>query len=107
VKFETYKVADLSTKYITKEDGRLIGNKEAPGHIGSVDPIFSSEESSGDFFAVPSDDEILKEQMQKMKEFGFSEHCLHIFEQLHGLGIPYVRFDGDGGEAAGLPFFDW
>jgi hypothetical protein len=33
VKFETYQVADLSTKYITKEDGLLIGEKDAPGHV--------------------------------------------------------------------------
>ena len=33
VKFETYQVADLSTKYITKEDGQLIGEKDAPGHV--------------------------------------------------------------------------
>ena len=107
VKFETYKVADLSTKYITKEDGQLIGEKDAPGHIGSVDLVVPSDGSPGDFFAVQSDDLVFKEQMEDLKKFGFSEHFLHIFEQLHAQGIPYVRFDGDGGEADGLPFFDW
>ena len=107
VKFETYQVADLSTKYITKEDGLLIGEKDAPGHVGSVDPAVPSEGSPGDFFAVQSDDEVFRKQLADLKKFGFSEHFLHIFETLHAQGIPYVRLDGDGGEADGLPFFDW
>ena len=107
VKFETYQVADLSTKYITKEDGLLIGEKDAPGHVGSVDPAVPGEGSPGDFFAVQSDDEVFRKQLADLKKFGFSEHFLHIFETLHAQGIPYVRFDGDGGEADGIPFFDW
>ena len=73
--------------------------KDAPGHVGSVDPAVPGEGSPGDFFAVQSDDEVFRKQMADLKKFGFSEHFLHIFETLHAQGIPYVRFDGDGGEA--------
>ena len=107
VKFETYQVADLSTKYITKEDGLLIGEKDAPGHVGSVDPAVPGEGSPGDFFAVQSDDEVFRKQLADFKRLGFTEHFFHIFVTLHAPCIPYVRFDGDGGEADGLPLFDW
>ena len=48
IKFETIRYADLSTKYITRTDGELIGIKTAPGHIGSTDPREEDGESEGD-----------------------------------------------------------
>ena len=98
----------MSTKYITKEDGLLIGEKNAPGHVGSVDPAVPGRRiAGGSSLLFKAMTKCFRKQLADLKKFGFSEHFLHIFEQLHAQGIPYVRFDGDGGEADGLPFFDW
>jgi hypothetical protein len=108
IKFETIRYADLSTKYITRTDGELIGIKTAPGHIGSTDPREEDGESEGDFFAVQLDKECFQQQIQDMQAFGFSEHFIHIFKLLHQQRIQYVRIDANGGEVDGdLPIFDW
>jgi hypothetical protein len=107
VKFETYQVADLSTKYITQEDGALIGDVEAPGHVAALDSWGSTADSPGDIFAVPTSQELLDSRIAELKAFGFSEHFVAIFQHLLDQQIPYIRFDTDGGEADGLPMFDW
>ena len=45
--FDIYQVADVSTKYITKEDGSLIGRLDAPGHVARIDPGDAESGSSG------------------------------------------------------------
>ena len=42
--FDVYRIADVSTGHITREDGFRIGDKEAPGHLASIDPIFNDEQ---------------------------------------------------------------
>ncbi len=110
IKFETIRYADISTKYITKTDGELIGIKKAPGHIGSTDPDDQYEDggSEGEFFAVQLDKECFQQQVEEMQAFGFSEHFIHIFVLLHQQRIQYVRIDANGGEVDGdLPTFEW
>ena len=108
MKFETYKVADISTKYITASDGSILGNQNAPGHVASVDPLCIGDEPQGDIYAISLDKETFQEQVANTKAFGFSEAFINILKELHKQKIPYVRFDSDGGEVEGkLPMFDW
>ena len=107
IKVETYLVADISTKYITAKDGELIGAQNAPDHVASVDPLVEGGQSQGDIFAVQLERVTFRGQVKRLQEFGFSREFVTIFKHLHKAGIPYVRFDADGGEATGLPTFDW
>jgi hypothetical protein len=106
-KFDTYQIADVATKYITKEDGGLVGRLDAPGHIACIDPEDAESGSPGDVFAVLQDSRYHRRQMADLKEFGFSSAFLSIFRALHRQWIPYVRFDAGSGDADGLPEFDW
>jgi hypothetical protein len=105
--FDIYQVADVSTKYITKEDGKLIGRQDAPGHIACVDPEDTQSESPGDLFAVLQDRRYHRRQMADLREFGFSIAFARIFRALYRQRIPYVRFDAGAGDAEGLPEFEW
>ena len=104
--FETYQVADISTKYITPKDGKLINNPQAPSHIACVDPLVTGGEPQGNIFAVTSDPATASLERKKLPEFGFSGAFLEIFKQLAHQNIPYVRFDADGGEIEGAPIFE-
>jgi hypothetical protein len=105
--FDIYQVADVSTKYITKEDGSLIGRLDAPGHVACIDPGDAESGSPGDIFAVLQNSGYHRRQMVKLREFGFSRSFLRIFRALYRQRIPYVRFDAGSGDADGLPEFDW
>ena len=105
--FDIYQVAAVSTKYITKEDGSLIGRLDAPGHIACIDLEDAQSGSPGDIFAVLQDSGYHRRQMAELREFGFSRAFLRIFLALYSQRIPYVRFDSGSGEANGLPEFDW
>ena len=105
--FDVYQIADVSTKYITKGDGDLIGRLDAPGHIACIDPEGPQSGSPGDVFAVLQDGGYHRRQMAELREFGFSSAFLRIFRALYRQRIPYVRFDGGSGDADGLPEFDW
>ena len=108
VNFVTCKIADLSTKYITQQDGELIGRKDAPGHVASIDGWEGNQDSPGDIFWVGQGEKEHKEQDAYLKNFGFSKAFRHIFSLLAEQKIPYVRFDRDGSEIFGnLPEFDW
>jgi len=107
IKVETYLIADISTKYITARDGELIGDRSAPDHVASVDPLVEGGQSQGDIFAVQLEPAIFREQVGRLQKFGFSQQFIKIFRHLHNEDIPYVRFDADGGEVTGLPIFDW
>jgi hypothetical protein len=105
--FEIYQIADISTKYITKEDGRLIGRQAAPGHVACIDPYDPQGGSPGDLFAVLQGSDDHRRQMAELREFGFSSAFLRIIRALYRQRIAYVRFDGGSGQADGLPEFHW
>jgi hypothetical protein len=105
--FDIYQAADVSTKYITKEDGSLIGRLDAPGHIARIDPKDAESGSPGDIFAVLQKSGYHRRQMAELREFGFSRAFLRIFRALYCQRIPYVRFDAGSGDADGLPEFEW
>jgi hypothetical protein len=105
--FDIYQVADVSTKYITKEDGSLIDRLGAPSHIACIDPEDAQSGSPGDIFAVLQDSRLHRKQMADLKQFGFSKAFVRIIRALHRQRIHYVRFDAGSGDADGLPEFDW
>ncbi len=105
--FAVCRIADVSTKYITEEDGRLIGRLDAPGHVACVDPEDARSGSPGDVFAVLQESCYHRRQMVELGEFGFSSAFIRIFRELYRQRIPYVRFDANGGEAKGLAEFNW
>lgn len=102
--FDTFVYADLSTKYITPEDGKLIGMDLAPFHLASVDG--GPDGSTGDFFWVPLDTSI-EETCKELSDFGFSPAFCAIFSLMHSKRVPYVRFDAAGGEMEGAKEFEW
>lgn len=107
-KFETYRIADISTVHITKEDGQLISQKDLPGHIASLDEDIAGEGAPGEFFAVFTDAESFENmQVAGFKRAGLSEAFINIFRHLHYQQIPYVRIDADGAYATNLPEFEW
>lgn len=100
--FEIFQIADISTKYITAEDGELVQSDTAPFHIAKTDP----PDSAGDIFCVPLD-RSAEEVCKELGYYDFSEAFQNLFRRLHAAGIPYVRFDVDGGEVKDAPEFDW
>jgi hypothetical protein len=105
--FNVYRIADMSTKYITREDGRLIGRQDAPGHVACVDSEDAQSGSPGDVFTILQESRLHRRQMADLKHFGFSSAFARIFRALYRQRIPYVRFDAGSGDAEGLPEFDW
>lgn len=95
MKFITYEYADISTGYLSAQDLILIGNKNCPMHIAEED------EERGSFFYVPTAD-VLSERSAEARTYGLSERFIEIIEELSKQGIPYVRFDADGGSVEGL-----
>jgi hypothetical protein len=106
-RFDIYRIADVSTKHITEEDGRLIGRQDAPGHVACVDPEDAQSGSPGDIFAVLLDHNLHRRQMADLIEFGFSAALIRVFRLLYRQRVPYVRFDAVAGDVDGLPEFNW
>lgn len=96
MKFTTYSYADVSTAYLDPGDLDLLA--DAPGHLAQLD------NEAGDFFWVPSKanaTEPLAEWKERVTRHGMSQRFLDLMLELREQGVPYVRFDADGGEVAG------
>lgn len=102
--FTTYLIADISTRYITAKDGKLISFENAPGRLAAIDP---PDASSGSIFTTPSNANWLNDRVGEYREHGFSPAFIAIMTELSRQGIPYVRFDADGAEVEGAPMFEW
>ena len=89
--------ADVSTAHLRESDLDLL--KTAPNHLAELDC------RRGDFFYVPCDG-AFDDFATLAKEHGMSPEFIAIFEELRRQEIPYVRFDGDGDFAPGLPIPD-
>jgi hypothetical protein len=105
MRFTTYRIADISTKYITKSDGQKIGNKESPGHIASIDGFDGG--SPGDIFSVPQNRADMDLRREDLISAGFSIHFVKIIKELSRGKIEYVRFDRDGADIEGSETFNW
>ena len=90
MKFETYKVADVSTAYVEEADLPLLLDSQAPNHLATTD------DRAGTFFWTPAKDE-LEDFAKKAGEFGLSERFVSIIRNATAQRIRYVRFDADGG----------
>lgn len=95
MKFTTYLMADISTRYVTREDGELM--QEGLRVLGQID------EGRGALFGVPNNEE----QIESYAEAGYSAAFIAIMRELALQKIPYVRFDCDGADLDGYPTFDW
>ena len=51
---------------------------------------------------MTTDPTVFAEEMAHAERFGLSERFRLIMTRLHEAGVPYVRFDGDGGEIADI-----
>ena len=105
--FDVYKVADVSTRHITRRDAELMGRQDAPGHVACIDAEDGDAGSPGDVFAVMLDRACHGRLLADLKGFGFSSAFVRIFRALYRQRVAYVRFDAHGGETEGLAEFDW
>jgi hypothetical protein len=96
--FDTYRIADINTRHVTRRDGELMLNSHAPYLLAIT------KGNAGAFFYIPQDDEDMEGTLYRC---GFSEAFQKLFKQLRAESIPYVRFDADGGPVDNAPVFDW
>ncbi|MCX6926564.1 MAG: hypothetical protein NT154_25645 [Verrucomicrobia bacterium] len=105
--FDVYRIADVSTKHITRRNAELMSRQDAPGHVARIDPEHGENGSPGDVFAVMLDWPCHRRLLADLEEFGFSTAFLRIFRAQYRQRVAYVRFDAGGGEADGFVEFDW
>jgi hypothetical protein len=97
MKFAIQRYAYISTAYITESDLDLVSCVDAPNHMAVHDTGRAS------FFYSPTTDEAVSLCFSaEAQAFGFSERFIAIMLELSQQGIPYVRFDADGGKIHGL-----
>jgi hypothetical protein len=100
-KFETHAYADISTRYLERHDLTLIQDEMAPFHLANLDSTrVAGFGSPGSIFWIP--DECWSEAKAAFLEHGFSKRFVSIMHELFKQGIPYARFDADGGPVDGL-----
>ena len=98
MKFQEYRYADISTRYITQADCELLAT--CPHHIAEVGDAGQTWDMSGTILHVPVSDpwEVAEEEYL---EHGMSHEFLDIMRELHTQKFDYVRFDGDGADIEG------
>ncbi len=97
MKFVIQQYAYISTACITESDLDLVSCDDAPNHM--------AEHNTGraSFFYSPTADKAVCQRfVAEARSFGFSERFIAIMLDLSRQGIPYARFDADGGEVDGL-----
>jgi len=94
--FDTHRVADVSTAYLESSDLRLLECAECPTRFAITD------DRAGTFHWVTADQEMFEGEMGRTAAFGLSDRFRLIMRRLREAGIPYVRFDADGGEIASI-----
>jgi hypothetical protein len=100
--FTSYSVADISTRYLTESDGRLLADGETFPIVGTI------LDGAGALLVVPDLDED-DTRAEAMREAGWSAEMMAILRELHQQGFHYVRFDNNGFDITGgeFPTFDW
>jgi len=97
MKFVTQQIANISTTCLTESDAELISRIDAPYHLAAHDTGRAS------FFFSPTEDRAVQQQfVSEARTFGLSEGFIAIMLELTRQGIPYVRFDVDGGNVEEL-----
>lgn len=94
--FQQNMMADISTKYVTKEDGQMLADGETWPIIATYDRGRGAILSIGDTAAI-------------LPEHDWSPEFCALIATLEAQGFDYVRFDADGGEidSGEYPTFDW
>lgn len=94
--FDTHRVADVSTGYLEPFDLPLLERAECPTRFAITD------DGAGTFHWVTADREMFEGEMSRTTTFGLSDRFRLIMQRSREAGIPYVRFDADGGEIDNL-----
>ncbi|MCL4499211.1 MAG: hypothetical protein M1335_03080 [Chloroflexi bacterium] len=94
--FDLCTIADISTGYFPESDCALLERPDCPTRFAATD------DGAGTFHWVTDDARTFAEEMARAEQFGLSERFRLIMARLREAGIPYVRFDADGGEIADL-----
>lgn len=94
--FDLRSVADVNTAYLRESDLRLLEQSECPTRFAITD------DQAGTLHWITSDPGVFADEMAHAERFGLSEQFRFIMTRLHEAGVPYVRFDGDGGEIANI-----
>ena len=99
--FTSYSVADISTRYLTESDGRLLADGETFPIVGII------LDGAGALLVVPDPDD--EGRAESISEAGWSAEMMAILRELHQQGFEYVRFDNNGFEITGgeFPTFNW
>jgi len=92
-----YKVADISTAHITKEDARLLHEMNSCGEAPSY---YELDEYGWLVNVDPAD-------WAPMKELGYSNTFVALLMRAKMEGCSYLRLDRDGPVVDELPSFDW
>lgn len=120
-KFETARIAVVSTAHIRAKDGEKILRRDVPGRVAEFDPIRGEAGSPATLFHLPSpvlastldrkfDARIsadFDELLRALTEHKFSREFRRILRSAWLQGYHYVLFDRDGAIVDGLPKFNW
>ncbi len=100
--FRSYSVADVSTRYVTEEDGLMLVDADAPSVLGVID------HGRGALLYL-GDPEEAEENVAHFRASGWSEAMCALVRALNEQGFEYLRLDADGADIEGgdLPTFDW
>lgn len=100
--FTKFVIADISNSHITKRDGELLTAEYIPFLLAEV------VGDTGSILFVPEPKVSSAGECATMfRELGYSEAFIALSLELQKQGIPYVRFDADGGFVEGAPVFEW
>lgn len=91
-----FKVLDISTGHLTKEDAERLGNESNKG----LAPVYELHEYGWLVYVGEIED-------NWQNEPEMSEHFVKVLETANELGCDYVRFDRDGREYPELQKFEW
>jgi hypothetical protein len=95
-----YKNLDCSTVHITKQDGKLLDQRDCPLSIQNVD--------YGWMVYCRADNNMLTaEELESLTKFGFSEAFIDLFTIARFHGCKWLDLDCDGMTYDDLPKFAW
>ena len=94
-KFPCFPVADISTAHVFEKDSDLLDDDNCPHLLAQL-----SFDRAGCILWIGTE---LKETLESLRAFGFSENFLNLIGELHAANIRYVRFDRDGLISEELP----
>jgi hypothetical protein len=97
VKFETYRLADISTGELPESDWPLLMNEDCPTRLAVIDGRFGTMH----YIVERNDPGCFQDTVDASRAFGLSERFIAIITELHKQNITRVVFDADGCEIRG------